>query len=100
MKQNEVYTAPVWVSEFGTSHTGSGMDPNGWWTWLMEYLMSADFDFGYWRGDGTESQGTGRTFGAPALFGILNATWNGPASNATLLNALKPLQNPTQGPGL
>ena len=100
VKQNEVYTAPVWVSEFGTSHTGSGMDPNGWWTWLMEYLMSADFDFGYWRGDGTESQGTGRTFGAPALFGILNATWNGPASNATLLNALKPLQNPTQGPGL
>ena len=100
IKQGEAYTAPVWVSEFGTSHTGSGMDPNGWWTWFLEYLMQADFDFGYWRGDGTESRGTGRTFGAPALFGILNATWNGAASNGTLLNALRPLQPPTQGPGL
>ena len=27
---------------------------------------------GYWRGDGTESRGTGRIFGAPALFGVLN----------------------------
>ena len=52
------------------------------------------------EGDGTESRGTGRSFGAPAGFGVLNARWDGPAANGTLLRSLQPLQRATQGPGV
>ena len=97
-QSDKAWTAPVWLSEFGTWHDGRDMS-SGWWPWFLNYLKLNDFDFGYWRGDGTESRGTGRTFGAPAGFGVLNTTWNGPAENGTLLKALKPLQSPTQGPG-
>lgn len=95
LAQNKSYTAPVWVSEFGTSHNQFA-EP--WWTWFSAYLSNADIDWGYWRGDGTESRGTGRTFGGPALFGVLNATWSGPSGDGSLLRALQDLQNQTQGP--
>jgi hypothetical protein len=52
----------------------------------------------YWRGDGTESNGTSRTFGAPAWFGVLDPTWSEPAYNGVLLHALQPLMAPGSGP--
>ena len=97
--QGKPYTAPVWVSEWGDWHDGRNF-AQGWWPWFQAYLQAADLDWGYWRGDGTESRGTGRTFGAPAGFGVLNVTWNGPAANGTLLRSLQPLQPATQGPGV
>lgn len=100
LAQGKDYTAPVWVSEFGTWHDGRNMGSDTWWAWFLEYLQHADIDHGYWRGDGTESRGTGRTFGAAAGFGVLNTTWNGPADKGELLAALQPLQAPTQGPGV
>jgi hypothetical protein len=61
--------------------------------------QGADIDWAYWRGDGTESNGTSRTFGAPAPFGVLNPTWDGPAApGGVLLHALQPLMPAAQGP--
>lgn len=102
ISQGKAYTAPVWVSEFGTWHDGRSMAGDVWWAWLTSYLgrEDGDFDWGYWRGDGTESRGTGRTFGAAAGFGVLNTTWDGPADKGQLLAALQLLQAPQAGPGI
>ena len=97
--QGEPFTAPVWVSEWGDWHDGRDFG-SGWWVWFEAYLRAADLDWAYWRGDGTESRGTGRTFGASAGFGVLNTSWDGPAAGGVLLRSLQPLQNATQGPGV
>lgn len=102
LKQNEKYTAPVWLGEFGTCHTSDdcveGDSQQGrWFTYLRQYLANADIDWSYWAFDGTQSSGTGRTFGAEEVYGIVNTTWNGIASKV-LLHALQEIQNKTQGP--
>lgn len=97
--QGKPYTAPVWVSEWGDWHDGRGFG-SGWWPWFENYLKAADFDWGYWRGDGTESRGTGRAFGADAGFGVENSSWSGPASGGVLLRSIQALQAATQGPGV
>ena len=99
LKQNEVYTAPVWVGEFGECHynTNNCLNSN-WWEYIREYLTNADIDWGYWAIDGTESEGQGRTYGNEETFGVLNMTWNGYAS-IKLINDLQSIMNKTQGPG-
>jgi endoglucanase len=100
--QNKPYTAPVWVSEFGTCHTdstcvsaatGSGF----WFVGFRQYLTEADIDWAYWALNGTQAKGTGRTFGAEDTYGVLDTSWSGPAM-AELLDALKALEPATQGP--
>eukprot|EP00928_Gymnodinium_smaydae_P028133 TRINITY_DN21536_c0_g1_i1.p1 TRINITY_DN21536_c0_g1~~TRINITY_DN21536_c0_g1_i1.p1 ORF type:complete len:432 (-),score=64.34 TRINITY_DN21536_c0_g1_i1:214-1509(-) len=95
--EGKKYTAPVWVSEWGDAHDGSDFK-KGWWPWFNSYLADHDFDFSYWRGDGTESRGTGRDFGAEAPFGVMNTKWSGPAKGGKLLRWLQKLQAPTMGP--
>lgn len=89
------YTAPVWVGEFGTWHDPKmGTLRTGWFPALLRYLEERDLDFSYWRGDGTESRGATRVFGAEAGFGLLNTTWDGPASGGVLLRMLQAIQAP------
>ena len=90
--------APVWVSEFGTSHDAGGVSSN-WFVWLTQYLSgkNADLDWGYWALNGTESSGTSRTWGAVESYGILDASWSSPAY-APHLAALQALQPISQKP--
>jgi len=89
------YTAPVWVGEFGTWHDPKmGTLNTGWFPSLLRYLEDRDLDFSYWRGDGTESRGATRVFGAEAGFGLLNSAWDGPASGGVLLRKLQAIQAP------
>lgn len=89
------FTAPIWVSEFGTwSDPAKGTLDKGWFPLMVRYLKEKDFDWGYWCGDGTQSRGASRVFGADAGFGILNMTWNGPANEGVLLDKLKTIQQP------
>lgn len=102
LRQNEAWTAPVWVGEFGACHGApdcfAGASPGGFWfAGFRRYLAEADIDWCYWAVNGTQASGTGRTLGAEESFGILDTTWNAPAS-ADLLNALEALQPATQGP--
>lgn len=97
---NPTYIAPIWVSEFGTCNTGptclSDTSGNGlWFSSFMRYLAETDADWAYWPLNGTQS--TGRVFGDPETFGILNTNWNG-ASRYDLLMKLAAVQAATKKP--
>ena len=94
--QGKSCTAPVWVSEFGVAHTAAGVSSD-WFAWIRQYLAGADIDWACWALNGTESTGTGRTWGAAEGFGILDTGWSQPALPAHL-SALTALQAATQGP--
>ncbi len=100
--QDKAYTAPVWVSEFGTCNTaedcvtstsGQGL----WFQSFLHVLDDADVDWSYWAFNGTESTGASRTLGSPETYGILNTRWDAPALSS-LLEALKAHQGIVQTP--
>ncbi|AKT42363.1 uncharacterized protein CMC5_065890 [Chondromyces crocatus] len=100
--QNQPYTAPVWVSEFGTCHTSATCvtDTTGqgfWFSSIRQYLIEADIDWAYWALNGTQARGTGRTFGAEETYGVLDTSWSAPAS-AALHGALEAIIPVTQEP--
>ncbi len=109
------YTAPVWVGEFGNCHTSSNCitdtsstDGSGglWFSAIRQYLGDNDIDWSWWALNGTETTGSGRTFGSEETYGVLNPYWNAPAipnEAAPVLNVLGALQSiaqPNQGPGI
>jgi endoglucanase len=79
----QAYTAPLWVGEFGTNHTTPSAT---WWPWIEQYLTDDDLDWSYWAINGTQGSGYGRTFGAEETFGVLDTTWDAPASTDFLAN--------------
>ncbi len=102
LTQNKPFTAPVWVSEFGTCHTGAdcidGTTAQGlWFAGFRQYLTEADIDWAYWALNGTQARATGRTYGAEETYGILDPTWQKAALPA-LQAALAKLQPATERP--
>ena len=100
--QGKPYTAPVWVSEFGTCHTGAdcidGATGQGlWFAGIRQYLREADIDWAYWAWNGTQARGTSRTYGEEETYGVLDRTWQKPALPA-LQTALGALQAATEHP--
>lgn len=100
--QGKPYTAPVWVAEFGTCHTGAdcidGASGQGlWFAGIRRYLAEADIDWAYWALNGTQARGTTRTYGAEETYGILDPSWQRPALDA-LQSALAALQPVTEKP--
>ncbi len=102
LTQNQPFTAPVWVGEFGTDHS-SPSNVNGttgagfWFENLREYLTEADIDWSYWAINGTEASGYSRTLGAEETYGVLDTSWSAP-SLVDLVSALQSIQPATQGP--
>jgi endoglucanase len=102
LTQNQPYTAPVWVGEFGTDHT-SPSNVNGttgagfWFESFRQYLTDADIDWSYWAINGTEATGYSRTLGAEETYGVLDTSWSAPAL-VDLVDALQAIQPATQGP--
>jgi endoglucanase len=110
------YTAPVWVGEFGNCHTSATCitdtnpsDGSGgfWFAALRQYLAANDIDWDWWALNGTETTGSGRTFGSEETYGLLNPYWNSPATTNDLpasplnvLGALDTIAQPSQGPGV
>lgn len=105
LAQGKPYTAPVWVGELGTCHTGAdcidgpeGTNSQGlWFAGIRRYLDEADIDWAYWALNGTQARGTSRTFGAEETYGILDTSWQRPAL-AALQSALAALQPVRQRP--
>lgn len=100
--QNEPYTAPVWVGEFGTSHASpsdvAGTTGQGFWFQnFRRYLADADVDWSYWAVNGTEATGYSRTVDTEEGYGILDTTWSKSAL-PDLTKALQALEAATQGP--
>lgn len=86
---------PLWVGEFGTCNTastcinsGSNADLGFWFNMITAYMQQNGIDWTYWAVNGTESTGSGRTYGAAESYGVLNATWNG-STNAALTARLQ-----------
>jgi endoglucanase len=100
--QDQAWTAPVWVGEFGTPH-GSADDvyassgPGLWFASFRAYLYGGDIDWCYWALNGTQSRGATRTLGAEETFGVLDRDWKEPALRRHL-DALRTLQPATCGP--
>ena len=102
--ENQPYTAPVWVGEFGANNTSpnstssdldGATDANAeWWVWIRQYLADNDFDWAVWALNGTEGPGYGRTFGAQETFGVVETDWVTPAPQP-FISALQALQPAT-----
>lgn len=102
LAQGRAYTAPVWVSEFGTCNTAddcvSATSGQGlWFQSFLRVLDDADVDWSCWAFNGTESTGTSRTLGAPETYGVLGPRWDAPALSS-LLKALQARQGVRQTP--
>ncbi|WP_406282052.1 glycoside hydrolase family 5 protein [Embleya sp. NBC_00896] len=53
------YTAPVWISEFGTGAEETNPVARSWFTNFTDYLVSRDLDFAYWPLVGWKGNGQG-----------------------------------------
>ncbi|REH29619.1 endoglucanase [Kutzneria buriramensis] len=98
--QGKPYTAPVWVSEFGTCITwtaGCDKADSNFSNGIQRYLREGDIDWAYWQLNGTQSAGTGRQHGALDYYGLLNTAWTG-AANAASVARIKALEKMTQRP--
>ena len=108
------YTAPLFISEFGTCHGGLEciqevvatptptdveggrsitMDIGKWFSFVTRYLRRKDLDFAYWALNGSTCKGTSRESGAEEGYGLLNMCWNAYVY-PPLLEALQALQAP------
>jgi len=79
---------PLWVGEFGTCNTANtcidsnaNTDGGYWFNMFTAFVQEYGVDWTYWAVNGTESPGTGRTYGSAETYGVLNTTWNGSANN-------------------
>ena len=82
--EDEPFTAPVWVGEFGTCNTGpdciAGSTPDGaWFSTFIDYLNAGDIDWAYWPLNGTMARADDREYGAVDWFGVIDETWSEPA---------------------
>ncbi len=95
---------PLWIGEFGTCNTSttcvdstSSSDNGYWYGFATEWIQQYGIDWSYWAINGTESTGSGRTYGSQETYGILNTSWNG-SDLATLTSSLQNLQTTGAGP--
>ena len=96
--QDQPYTAPMWVSEFGTCNVSTnciqGTAVEGaWFSRFLQYLQAGDIDWAYWPVNGTMARADDREYGATDWFGVLDSTWSEPAL-PPLLEALQEIQQP------
>ncbi len=97
--EDQPWTAPVWVGEFGTCNTSvacveASTDVNGiWFDLFLDYLAAGDIDWAYWPVNGTMARADDREFGATDWFGVLDRTWSEP-SLPELLDGLQAIQDP------
>lgn len=96
--EDQAWTAPVWVGEFGTCNTSAACvqpsNPGGaWFEQFIAYLNAGDIDWAYWPLNGTMARADDREFGAVDWYGVLNETWTG-GELPELIEALQGIQDP------
>ncbi|CAE7435812.1 PEX1 [Symbiodinium natans] len=100
VEENKPYTAPIWVSEFGTFSDCHKDSCANWWPDFLRYLQLGDLDWAVWHGDGTWSRDDLHPFHGPTNYGVLAADWQTPAASGELLAALQTVQAAWSGPGV
>jgi endoglucanase len=68
---------PIWIGEFGACQKVTCADPSGQWVqWWLRYCREHHLaNLSYWPLNGTQSTGTGRSYGKPESYGLLDTTW-------------------------
>lgn len=99
VEPDKPYTAPLFVSEFGTFADCHKDSCATWWPDFLQYLSEGDFDWAVWHGDGTWSRDSLHRFNGPTNYGVLASDWRSPAADGELLVALKSVMPATLGPG-
>ncbi len=91
IQENQPYTAPVWVSEFGIGVEETNSE---WFQNIIRYLKEGDFDFAYWPlNPGPKASGEEETFG------LLELDWKTPRDDFRT-QALQDIAAPSIGPGI
>lgn len=78
--QNQDFTAPVWVGEFGDCNGGSSCSTSAFENNFIAYLKGADFDWAWWPINYDYSNGgsskPGQSWFMPEQYGVLNSNWS------------------------
>lgn len=80
----KIYSAPVWVSEFGIGFDASVSEQDKtWFANLTQYLIDNDLDFAYWALNGTKTDSI-------EGYGLLTEDWSAPRNDwrTPYMNAL------------
>lgn len=89
--ENQAYTAPVWVSEFGV---GFDVSSDPWFDNIVRYLAEKDFDWAFWAvNPGPKPSGDGETYS------MLAPDWKTPLTDWRV-DLLKGILSPVKGPGV
>jgi endoglucanase len=91
---------PLLIGEFGTCTTASTCvdstspaDYGSWFQDLTTFLAQHQVGWAYWAVNGSQSADVGRVGGAPEVYGVLNTSWDGPASRV-LVKRLHQIESP------
>lgn len=79
-----IYSAPVWVSEFGIGFDANTAEQDKtWFANLTQYLIDYDLDFAYWALNGTQTNNV-------EGYGLLKEDWSAPRNDwrTPYMNAL------------
>jgi endoglucanase len=109
LTENKPFTAPVWLSEFGTSRGDNApiSASKTWWNHLMCYLQTADIDFAYWALNGSKlasnaksrlNNGESVYTGEP--YGLLDYNWQPYDKDWRMTDIREYLMPDKQGPGI
>ncbi|KAF7344904.1 Glycoside hydrolase family 5 protein [Mycena venus] len=101
LSQNEAYTGPLWLSEFGVGMTGGTFEglvqtDYDYLTCLVEYMTSNDADWSVWVLQGSYYVRQG-TINSDESFGLLTTDWS-TWRNSNFTSLLGAMWDVTQGP--
>lgn len=96
LSQNQAYTGPLWLSEFGWAQNNPSADEVAYFKCLASYMQSNDAEWSYWALMGSYYVRSG-TVNFEETFGLLNRDWSG-WRNASFPSTIGSMMQVTQGP--
>ncbi|KAF2189384.1 glycoside hydrolase family 5 protein [Zopfia rhizophila CBS 207.26] len=97
LTQNQAYTGPLWLSEFGWAQNGPTDAENRYVSCLVSYMENNDADWAYWALMGSYYV-RDATANFDETFGLLNRDWSD-WRNGSFPRTLGNMMTVTQGPG-
>ncbi|KAK7704204.1 hypothetical protein SLS57_010587 [Botryosphaeria dothidea] len=96
--ENQDYTGPLWLSEFGWNLDTPSAAEIDYYTCLVQYMQGNDADWAFWALQGSYYIRDGET-NFEETFGLVNKDWSA-WRNTTFPDILGSMFDVTQGPGI
>lgn len=96
LTQNQAYTGPLWLSEFGWAQVNPTALETQYISCLSDYMTGNDAEWAYWALQGSYYYREG-VVNYDEGFGVLNKDWSG-WRNASFTKAIGGMLSQTQGP--